>query len=201
MEHCCHLRLLLYMKYTWCAVWHTSAKDISHQGELSWYHSRLTTEMSKKELIAEFHRTLFWPVVVTVDGNINKRDKTDFIDRDGNYIILIPDRNIKGYKAEILGLAKGRRNEFTSFWNSGARFVVAGANKFSVSQEMEIFISISVFRQLYWGEWYHPIGRLDYFCTRVLHQEHWLVSRKDQEESERVSYESCCKRRSLVFYY
>ena len=105
--------------------------------------------MSKKELIAEFHRTLFWPVVVTVDGNINKRDKTDFIDIDGNYIILIPDRNIKGYKAEILGLAKGRRNEFTSFWNSGARFVVAGANKFSVSQEMEIFISISVFRQLY----------------------------------------------------
>jgi hypothetical protein len=41
-------------------------------------------------------------------------------------------------------------------------------------------VSISEFRPLYWGEWYHPTGQLGYFCTKALHQEHWLVSNKDQ---------------------
>jgi hypothetical protein len=38
------------------------------------------------ELITEIHRNSVWPVVVTVDGNINKPNKTDFIDRDGNLL-------------------------------------------------------------------------------------------------------------------
>ena len=49
----------------------------------------------QRELIAEIHRTSLWPVVVTVGGNISKRDKTDFIDRDGSYIILTPDGNFE----------------------------------------------------------------------------------------------------------
>jgi len=40
----------------------------------------------QQELIAETHRSSIWPVVVTVDGNFSKTDKTDFIDRDGSYI-------------------------------------------------------------------------------------------------------------------
>ena len=61
----------------------------------------------QQELIAEIHHTCFWPVV-NVDGNISKPDETDFIDRDGSYIILIPEGNIKSLQAEILGLAVGR---------------------------------------------------------------------------------------------
>jgi hypothetical protein len=41
----------------------------------------------QQELVEEFHRNSIWPVVVTVDGNISKHNKTDFIDRDGSYII------------------------------------------------------------------------------------------------------------------
>ena len=55
----------------------------------------------QQELIAEIHRTSIWPVVVTVDENISKYYKTDFIDRDGSYIILIPDWNIEILQAEI----------------------------------------------------------------------------------------------------
>jgi hypothetical protein len=44
-------------------------------------------------LTAEIQQTSIWPVVVTVDGNIRLNDETDFIDRDGSYIILIPDVN------------------------------------------------------------------------------------------------------------
>jgi hypothetical protein len=77
---------------------------------------------------------------VTVDCNISKQDKTDFIDRDGSYIILIPDGNFNKFLVEILGLATGRKNEFTSFWNYEARFVVAGAHEFSMSQKRDIFL-------------------------------------------------------------
>ena len=62
----------------------------------------------QQELIAEIQQTANWPVVVSVDGNISKPDETDFIDRDGSYIILIPEGNIKSLQAEILGLAVGR---------------------------------------------------------------------------------------------
>jgi len=49
----------------------------------------------QQELIAEIHRTSIWPVDVTVDGNISIPEKSDFIDRDGSYIILIADGNTK----------------------------------------------------------------------------------------------------------
>jgi hypothetical protein len=45
-----------------------------------------------------------------------------------------------------MGLAKGRKNEFKRFWNFEARFVVAGANEFSMSQKTEIFNFLSKFR-------------------------------------------------------
>ena len=53
----------------------------------------------QKELIAEIQRTANWPVVVTVDGNISKTNKTDFMGIDGSYIILIPDGNIENFVA------------------------------------------------------------------------------------------------------
>ena len=82
----------------------------------------------QQELIAEIQRTSIWPVVVTVDGNIRKYYKTDFVDGDGSYIILIPDGNIESFQVELNGLAEGRNNKFSRLWNSEARFVVAGAN-------------------------------------------------------------------------
>jgi len=100
----------------------------------------------QQELIAEIHRTSIWPVVVTVDGNIRKPNKTDFIDRDGSYIILIPDGDIKSLKAEIVGLIEGRDKKFTRLWDSAARFVVAGANEFSMSQQTDIVDFLSKFR-------------------------------------------------------
>jgi hypothetical protein len=80
----------------------------------------------QNKLTAEIHRTSLWSVVVIFDGNICKPNRTDFIDRNGSYIILMPDRDIKGFKVEINGLAEGRENEFTKIWNSEARVVVAG---------------------------------------------------------------------------
>jgi len=100
----------------------------------------------QKELIAEIHRTSIWPVVVTVDGNIRKPNKTDFIDRDGSYIILIPDGDIKSLKAEIVGLIEGRDIKFKRLWNSEARFVVAGANEFLMLQQRDILNFFSKYR-------------------------------------------------------
>ena len=99
----------------------------------------------QQELIVEIHSTAIWPVVVIVDGNISKTDKTEFIDTDDSYIILIPDGNINSFMAEMTGLAEGR-DKFTRFWNSETRFVVAGANEFSLSQQTEIFDYFSKFR-------------------------------------------------------
>ena len=82
----------------------------------------------QQELIAEIHRTSIWPVVVTVDGNIRISEESEFIGRDGSYIILLPDGNMKSVKAEFNGLAEVRNNKFTSLWNSEILFVVAGAN-------------------------------------------------------------------------
>jgi len=84
-----------------------------------------------------FHRNSTWPVV-TVEGNISIPEKSDFIDRDGSYIILIPYRNIEKFRAEVNGLAE-ERIKFTRLWNSEARFFVVGANNFSMSQQMDIF--------------------------------------------------------------
>ena len=104
-----------------------------------------TNKDVQQELIAEIQPTAIWPVVVTVDGNISKPDETDFIDRDGSYIILIPDGNIFSLHAEINGVVIDR-NKFTRFWNSEARFVVAGANSFSFSQKIDILEYFSKLR-------------------------------------------------------
>jgi hypothetical protein len=99
----------------------------------------------QQELIAEIHQTSIWPVVVNADGNISKPDETDFIDRDGSYIILLPDGNFKKFDAEINGIGEDG-TLFTRLWNSEARFVVAGANEFSMSQQTDIFDSFSKIR-------------------------------------------------------
>jgi len=129
------VRILTYISHTYFAI-----------GRSLVISSPTAYRDVQQELVAEIQRTSIWPVVVTVDGNISKPDETDFIDRDGSYIILIPDGNIKSFMAEILGLAVGRKNKFTRFWNSEARFVVAGANEYSMSQQMEIFDYFSKFR-------------------------------------------------------
>ena len=59
-----------------------------------------------QELIAEIHITANWSAFVTLDDNISTPDETDFIDRDGSYIILLPDGNFKRFEAEINGRAK-----------------------------------------------------------------------------------------------
>ena len=100
----------------------------------------------QQELIAEIRRTAIWPVVVTVDGNISKSNNTDFIDRDGSYIILIPDGNIESLILEISGLVLDGENRFTKFFNSEARFVVAGANEYTLSQQTHIFDFFSYYR-------------------------------------------------------
>ena len=100
----------------------------------------------QQELIAEIHRTSIWPVAVTVDGNINKPNKTGFIDRDGSYIILIPDGNFKSFKVAIVGLVQEGEYKFKRLWNSEARFVVAGENKFTLLQKRAIFYYLSKLR-------------------------------------------------------
>jgi len=62
----------------------------------------------QQELITEIHQTFIWPVVVNADGNIIKPDETDFIDRDGSYIILLSDGNFKRFEAVINGIATDR---------------------------------------------------------------------------------------------
>jgi hypothetical protein len=86
----------------------------------------------QQELVATIHRTSIWPVVVTVGGNISKHNKTGFIDTDGSYIILIPDGNFKSFQVEINGLAQDGEYKSTRLRNSESRFVVAGANIFSI---------------------------------------------------------------------
>ena len=61
-------------------------------------------------------------------------------------------------------------------------------------------VSISEFRQLYRGEWYHPTGQLGYFCTGAFHQEYYFPG-KISNILLMLSYESCCKRHSFEFYY
>ena len=100
----------------------------------------------QQELIAEIHYTSIWPVVVNVDDNISKPYLTDFIDRDGSFIILTPHGNIKYFHAEMLGLFLDRKSKFTRIWNSESRFVVAGENEFAMSQPKEIFDYFSKLR-------------------------------------------------------
>jgi len=99
----------------------------------------------QQELIAEIHRTAIWPVVVNVDGNIRITNEADFTDRDGSYIVLITDGNFESLMIEIFGLEVDVTN-YTGLWHSEARFVVAGANEFSISQQMNIFDYFSKLR-------------------------------------------------------
>jgi hypothetical protein len=98
----------------------------------------------KQELIAEIHRTAFWPVV-NVDGNIRKPDKSDITDKYVFFIMLIQDGNVEGFLAENAGLFFVR-DKLTRIWNYDARFVVAGAKKFSMSQQKRIFNAFSELR-------------------------------------------------------
>ena len=100
----------------------------------------------QQELIAEIPTTALWPVVVTVDGNICIPEESDFIDRDGSYIILIPDGNLKIFQVEFNELAEGRSNKFIRFWKTEPRFVVFRANGFPLLQHMYIFNCFSKFR-------------------------------------------------------
>jgi len=100
----------------------------------------------QQELIAEIHRTSIWPVVVTVDGNISKPNEKGFIDRDGSYITLIPDGDFKSFQVEINGLVQEGEYNFTRLWNSESRFVVAGANNYSMLQQTAIFDYFSQLR-------------------------------------------------------
>jgi len=132
----------------------------------------------QQELIAEIHRTVNWPVVVTVDGKINIHEISDFIDRDGSYIILTPDGNIENINVEIVGLILDQKNEFTIPWNSEARFVVAGANEFLESQQMDIFNYFSKFRI--------------YNCI-IVSQEHDIISKEYSSPSKYNDVGSCMK--------
>jgi len=96
-------------------------------------------------VIAEIHRTSIWPIVVTADGNIRLPANSDFLDRDGSFIILIPDGDIKNFLVEINRLAKLHFG-FTRMWNSETKFVVAGVNEISMSQQREIFDYFSKLR-------------------------------------------------------
>jgi len=99
----------------------------------------------QQELIKEFHRNSI-STVVSVDGNISKPNKTDFIDRNDICIILITDRDIKTFQFEVNGLFQEGQYNFTSLWNSESRFVVAGANKYSKLQQRAIFDYFSSLR-------------------------------------------------------
>jgi hypothetical protein len=122
----------------------------------------------QQEVIAEIHRNSLWPILVTVDGNINTTHETDFIYRDSTYIILLPDWNLKRYLTEINELAKDGII-FKRLWNSEARFVVAAANEFSTSQQTEIFDYFSKLRI--------------YNCI-IVSREHYVI---DKEYSSRIN--------------
>jgi len=65
---------------------------------------------------------------------------------DGSYIILTSDGNIEHIDAENSGLIVGLKYKFIKIWNSESRFVVPGANVFSMSQQNDIFYYFSKFR-------------------------------------------------------
>ena len=137
----------------------------------------------QQELIAEIHRTAIWPIVVTVDGKINKQNKTGFIDKDGSYIILTSDGNLKSLRAEVIGLAlEGEGSKFSRLWNSEARFVVAGAVELSISQQIEIFNYLSKWRI--------------YNCI-IVSQEHYVV---DEEYSRTININNVDTVMKLVVY-
>ena len=93
----------------------------------------------QQELIAEIQQTKIWPVV-TLNGNFSENDEKVFIDRDGSYIILTQNENIWNLLNEFHSLKKNRETKYRISWNFEARFVVAGANEFSMEQMQLISI-------------------------------------------------------------
>jgi translation initiation factor IF-1 len=69
-----------------------------------------------------------------------KNDEKVFIDRDGSYIILTQNENIWNLLNEFHSLKKNRETKYRISWNFEARFVVAGANEFSMEQMQLISI-------------------------------------------------------------
>jgi hypothetical protein len=120
-------------------------------------------------LIAEVDGKSVWIVVDIVDGNISKHNKTEFINKDGSYIILIQEGNIERFAAEIFGLATGKGKLFRRVWNSENRFVVAGAIEFSLLQQRYIFKIFSIYRI--------------YNCI-VVSRQHYVM---DREYSRRIN--------------
>jgi len=100
----------------------------------------------QQELTAEIHRTSTWPVVVTVDGNISKHNEAYVIDGNVSYIILIADGDFKSFQVGFNGLIQEGEYNFTRLWNSESRFVVAGANKYSMLQQTAILDYFSKLR-------------------------------------------------------
>jgi hypothetical protein len=115
------------------------------------------------ELTSENQRTALWPVVVTVDGNISQNEETDYIDRDGSYIILTPDGNIWKLSIELSSLLFDRGNKYKNLWNFEARFVVAGTSEFSLMQKKNLLHFFSNFRI--------------YNCI-IVSQEHYVISKE-----------------------
>jgi hypothetical protein len=111
-------------------------------------------------LIAEIWRTSLWTVTVTVDGNISKPDKTDFIERDSSYIILIEDDNFRTLGPQLLGLLEYKSPRF---WKSEVRFVVAVASEFSMSHQRGLFDIFSKFKI--------------YNCI-IVSQEHYVIDKE-----------------------
>jgi hypothetical protein len=135
----------------------------------------------QQELIAEVQRNSIWPVVVTVDGSISKANKTDLINRDGSYIVLIPNGDINHLKAEINGIAFGRA-QHTKIWNSEARFVVAGANEFSMPHKVDIL---------------HFFSKLRIYNCMIVSQEHNVI---DKEYSRPIKFNDVDTGMNLAVY-
>jgi len=99
----------------------------------------------QQEVIAEIHRTSIWTIVVIADGNIRIPENSYFVGRDGGYVILIPDGDIKNFLVPFNELA-AQCFGFTRLWNSETKFIVAEANEFSMSQQKKIIDYFSKLR-------------------------------------------------------
>jgi hypothetical protein len=135
----------------------------------------------QQELMAEIHRTAIWPVVVAVDGNIRETDKTEFINTDGNYIILIADGDLESLNTGFIRIFAGR-GKFKTYWNSVSRFVVAVTNELSVLQQTDILNYFSIFRI--------------YNCI-ILSQELYTT---DKENSRPINFNSVGKIMNLMVH-
>jgi hypothetical protein len=66
------------------------------------------------------------------------------------------DRNLKSLNFEMPGLAEAGELNFTRFWNSEARFVVAVANEFSISKQTLVLYYFAHYRMYF----YHILSQV-----------------------------------------